>query len=558
MSVGALQACRTGGAAALFDSRHSGRILITTGGTAMSTQSTSTHDRREFLASVGQGMLAASVGAAMASDLGLAPALADNSDDRLTFGPLEPLVGLMQDTPPDRLQPQLVEKIRSGVDLRTLTAAGALANARSFGGQDYIGFHTIMALMPAWQMSKRMPTGTEALPVLKVLYRNSERIQQHGGRRAEVLKPIHAEALPQDGGGQRLQKVMRTGEMDQAERTFCGLSQGEPADAYNALLHIVQDDTDVHRVALAWRAWDVLQLTGKEYAHTLLRQSVRYCTDAEAGWIRRRSNGKRPIRTTLPRMLDEYKLLGKKPGTRQGDDQWLAELTDVVFSGNRDQAAEAVASALADGYSAESVGEAISLAANQLVLHDPGRSKDIERKGHCERLKGSVHGDSVGVHASDAANAWRNIARVSNHRNTMASLITAAFHNAGQSGRVRQEPYPFAELHENLRDKDPAGLLMETDKAIRNQDQAGAAAAVALYGEQGHAAQPVFELLLKYAVSQDGALHAEKYYQTVTEEFRTGRPAFRWNHLIGLARVTASEYGWPAPGHDAATSLLKG
>jgi hypothetical protein len=63
---------------------------------------------------------------------------------------------------------------------------------------------------------------------------------------------------------------------------------------------------------------------------------------------------------------------------------------------------------------------------------------------------------------------------------------------------------------------------------------------------------------LKYAVSQDGALHAEKYYQTVTEEFQSGRAAFRWNHLIGLARVTASEYGWPAPGHDDATRLLKG
>ena len=145
-----------------------------------------------------------------------------------------------------------------------------------------------MALTPAWQMSKRMSKGTEALPVLKVLYRNSERIQEHGGRKTEVLKPITGKALPEEGGGKRLQAVMRTGNMDEAEQTFYGLSQGEPTDAYNALLHIVQDDVDVHRVALAWRAWDVLQLTGSEYAHTLLRQSVRYCTDAEAGWIRRR------------------------------------------------------------------------------------------------------------------------------------------------------------------------------------------------------------------------------------------------------------------------------
>lgn len=28
-----------------------------------------------------------------------------------------------------------------------------------------------------------------------------------------------------------------------------------------------------------------------------------------------------------------------------------------------------------------------------------------------EKPEGSCHGDSVGVHASDAANAWRNIVR---------------------------------------------------------------------------------------------------------------------------------------------------
>ena len=181
----------------------------------------------------------------------------------------------MQEVPPEKLQPILVEKFQSGVELKTLVAAGALANARSFGGQDYVGFHTIMALMPAWHMSRQMPKGTEPLPVLKVLYRNAERIQKHGGPKTEVLKPIIGDAAPEEGGGKRLQAVMRKGVMDDTEQTFYGLAQGKPTDAYNALLHIVQDDVDVHRVALAWRAWDVLQLTGSQYAHTLLRQSVR-------------------------------------------------------------------------------------------------------------------------------------------------------------------------------------------------------------------------------------------------------------------------------------------
>jgi hypothetical protein len=66
----------------------------------------------------------------------------------------------------------------------------------------------------------------------------------------------------------------------------------------------------------------------------------------------------------------------------------------------------------------------------------------------------------------------------------------------------------------------------------------------------------VFSLLLRYAVSEDGALHAEKYYNTVREEFTSTRPAFRWRQLVALARVTASECGRPAPGVAEARRLL--
>jgi hypothetical protein len=67
----------------------------------------------------------------------------------------------------------------------------------------------------------------------------------------------------------------------------------------------------------------------------------------------------------------------------------------------------------------------------------------------------------------------------------------------------------------------------------------------------------VFDLLLRYAVSEDGALHAEKFYRTVSEEFAATRPPFRWRQLVALARVTASEFGRPAPGVAEARRLLK-
>jgi hypothetical protein len=309
----------------------------------------------------------------------------------------------------------------------------------------------------------------------------------------------------------------------------------------------VQDEIDVHRVVLAWRSWAILDLAGKEQAHALLRQSVRFCVCEDSG-------GRGGVRTVLPKLLDQYKLVGRALGDRKAEDAWIERLAGTIYAGNGPQAAEAAAAALAEGMSPESVGEAISLAANKLVLCDPGRRKNQVQPGKPE---GSVHGASVGVHASDAANAWRNIARVSNERNTYASLIVGAFHTAGQAGGQNKQPHPLPEQLEKITAKDAETLLRDAEAAIKEKDQARAAALVARYGELGHPARPVFDLLLRYGVSEDGALHAEKYYRTVSEEFRASRPAFQWRQLVALARVTTSEYGFPAPGYADACKLLK-
>src|SRR5205809_5727562 len=160
--------------------------------------------RREFLAEVGRGMLVATVGYEMASELGLASTLTEETADKLTFGSLEPLVCLMQETPVNRLLPTLVEQLRSGADLRRLTAAAALANARTFGGEDYVGFHTMMALAPALHMTQELPADLQPLPVFKVLYRNSNRIQERGGRKEEVLHVVQPAT-----GGESLRDIVR-------------------------------------------------------------------------------------------------------------------------------------------------------------------------------------------------------------------------------------------------------------------------------------------------------------------------------------------------------------
>jgi hypothetical protein len=512
--------------------------------------------RREFLADVGRGMLVASVGCSVATDLGLAPAFAnEQSDDRLTFGGIEPLVSMMQETPADALAAKLVPQLRAGVPLQRLVEAAALANARTFGGEDYVGFHTMMALSPALHMSRELPAESQALPVFKVLYRNTNRIQEKGGAREEVLHQVQPAGSVDSNCGAKLRDLVHQKDVRAAEAALAASAQHSPEDAFNSVLYAVHDHTEVHRVVLPYRAWDLLGLIGKEQAATLLRQSVRYCIKAES-W-EQNARDTQPA-ALLPKLLEEHALLARGVGSRKADDAWVDQMSQNIFKASPEQAAAMAADALAEGFEPDALGEAITLAANQLVLRDFGRRPSEEVAG---KPIGSVHGDSIGVHACDSANAWRNMARVTNARNSFASVILGAYQVA--LDRVQRggdflnwQPLPHQRYLAEVKSTSQTDLLRDLDEAIRANMQARATALIQRYGELGHPERPVFDLLIKYAISEDGALHAEKFYRTVREEFASTRSAFRWRHLIALGRVTASEYGRPAPGLAAARAVL--
>ncbi|MGK0190513.1 MAG: hypothetical protein ACI9R3_006341, partial [Verrucomicrobiales bacterium] len=246
-------------------------------------------------------------------------------------------------------------------------------------------------------------------------------------------------------------------------------------------------------------------------------------------------------------------------GTREAEDGFVEQLSQTIFSGSPEQAAGAVAAALAEGFDPSAIGEALSLAANQIVLRDQGRPPAWESPG---KPPGSVHGDSVGVHASDSVNAWRNLSRVSRGRNVHACLILGAWQvardRAARPELLTWEPLPSTyHIRSLTKVQDLKTLLVKLDEAIQQNLQSHAAAVVHRCAELKLPEAPVFQSLLRYAVSEDGALHAEKYFQTVWDDFNCTRPAFRWRHLMGLARVTASEFGRPALGQSEARELLQ-
>ena len=512
------------------------------------------NSRRDFLSNIGAGVVSASIGTGLAADLGFSTAFADQGADRLTFGPLEPLVALMQDTAADRLMSQVVERLRNGTPLRDIVAAAAFANARTFGGEDYIGFHTMMAIGPAYHISQEMPQARQALPVLKVLHRNAERIRQYGGAPREVLRPIPPPNIPNDRSNpEALRDQLREPNVNEAERTFAVLAR-TPEDALNSVLMAVEDAAEVHRVVLPYRAWDLMGIIGRDQAHALLRQSVRYCAKAESPGYRQHMG---EVRTLIPRLLDQHRLLGRELGARRAEDRWVEDLCNTIVRGAPAQAAEAAANALAEGFDPVAIGEAISLAANQLVLRDNGRPK---QEGP-NKPQGSVHGDSVGVHACDSANAWRNLSRIGNVRNKVVCLLLGAWQaardRADRGGDfLNQLPYPREEAREAVRVVDAARLLGALEEAIRGRDQVRAAALAHRYTQTEQPMRALWDLLRTYAISEDGALHHEKFYRTTVEEYASARVPFKSRYIVALARVTASGFGYEAPGYAESCRLL--
>jgi hypothetical protein len=514
----------------------------------------STRTRREMLADVGRGMFVAGLGTSLAADLGLAPAWAAQEPGKLTFGDLEPLVAFMQETPPEKIILGAVEKIRTGTDLKHLVAAASLANARAFGGEDYVGFHTLMALVPAYHMAmEEKNDARKPLAILKVLMRNSGRLKEADAHQKQTLKPIAVgdrKATPE-----QLRDAGRKPDLATAEQAFASLCP-TPEDALNNLMYMVDDGAEVHRVVLVSRSWDLLDFVGKDKADTMLRQSVHYCIKSEHP---NQKTWNQPIREMLPKLLDQYKLLSKKPGMKSGDERWISALCETIFKSTPQQAGDAVATALAEGFDPAAIGEAISLAANLLVLRDEGRPKEWAQPN---KPIGSVHGDSIGVHACDSVAAWRNIARAGDTRTCVTSLILAGYQVARDKGNRgdlfnKWESYPHAEHREKTKGIEDGALLKELGGAVRSKDQGMAAAIAARLGETPANPAAVFAILREFAISEDGALHAEKFYRTTAEEFATMRPAFRWRQLVALARVTASAYGYPAPGFKDSCEILK-
>ena len=494
-----------------------------------------TLSRRHLLASAGATALVATVGTNLLSELGIAaPGLAGGED--LDLGDLNPLADIFEELSPDALMPRLVAEWRKGTSLQKLTAAGAMANARSLGGEDYEGYHAFMGMMPSLAIAGELPKDLAPLPVLKTLKRSAVRMHRAGG---DTLRQIEAEA-----GDPRA--AIREQDLARAERALAAAGAGGTEAAWKALHPVIVDDIEVHLVVFAWRAKEIANIAGPDHAVTSMRQILHFADGRES---RRRREGK-PEPAVRRAVATQLERIGNALGSKDPGDARVSELAEVIATSDRATGAQAMGAYLKDGFDQRGGGEALRIAATRLLLRDPGR-----RKAQPGKPVGSVHGASVGVHASDSAHAWSEIATSVAGAATASTLVAGAFHTAGQGGYVGKDAYGYRARLDEVQELDANRLTGALREATTGGDQPLAGAIAHRMAELGQDEQ-LFDALRMIAVSQDGALHAEKYQLTARSQHAMSRKAFRQEHLVAYARVVASQACMQAPEVAEARDLL--
>ena len=347
------------------------------------------HSRRRFLADVGRGMLVASVGTSLANDLGSRRlgALSRQAPPRLDFGKLEPLVALMQETPPDKLHADPRRKARRG------HRASHARRRRGAGQRPHLWRRGLCRLPLVHGPGPGLSDGASELPTeqarcqcsrCSIATRTAFRPLAAGQMkcctrsRPPSCRPIRAMML--------LQQATRQADLKLAEQTFAALARGPIGEAFNhlAVLHRRRGRCASCRALVAGLVDARFDRPG-------------ICPDAAAaiGPLLRefragmkKHNGTAPaVRTVLRSCSINTSWCNRPLATAARKTAGSTTMGRLIASASREQAADAVAAALAEGIAAEDVGAAISLAANELVLRDPGRAEAMGHAGKTGRQR---------------------------------------------------------------------------------------------------------------------------------------------------------------------------
>ncbi len=472
---------------------------------------------------------------------------------------LEPLVRLIEDTPPTEILERTMEKLRAGVPMTTMLTASALAVTRSSDlppGHHGGPLHPVAGLHAINMLSHRLEGEQRFLPILQHVALSNKHIHH-----PEMGPYVLLDFKPLDAGGVEATKAAflhscTRGETNKADHFFLWLWQNIPAiEAFDLLMSVaipknVLDDHYFIYPAFTWRA---LEDIGQEHTAVLMRPAVRYVARFP----------KAPNSPEIEGLIDDLDLLNKVTRQKTGDDE-----TAVIGAlGEQIRAIEdfsripvILAEALASGLSLDGTAEAMSIGAAGLFMR-------------------SLTGNPMDVHLHTSANLRRYLVGLEGFslRNKILSIL---FWHTGPEvkstqRRMEPPPQPTPETIAALPWKSEEDLLNAVCQSIYDQPPTDWSKVTNLglmravpdvkitlnlatqYMSLGYSAEQMMKRLGQIVCRDNFTeMHAYKHHQAIVEEYHATRAPWRDLHVIAGAQAAAISHGKSMENYTGAMDLL--
>ncbi len=454
--------------------------------------------RRQFL----QSASALGLGVGLGGLRSISPAKAAEATvgpDAVRFRPeIEPVVRWMEETPREKVFDVAVDHLRKGLSYRDLLAGLFLAGVRNVQPRPVgFKFHAVLVINSAHLLGQTAAVEDRLLPLFWALD-NFKSAQQKDVQEGDwTLGRVDEAHLPTPGQAKaEFVRAMDAWDIDAADSAIASLCRNAgAAEVMEPLFYYgLRDHRDIgHKAIFAMQCWRTLQTVGWSHAEPVVR-SLAYGLLDQGGGEPKTPVGPFDANLANASKIREGWTLGKPdPGATR------ALLETLRHASPEDASAEVVAS-LNRGVAPQSLWDAVTLHAGELMMRAPG---------------------ILPIHAVTSANALHYIFGASgDDRNRRLALLQAA----GWQPLYRDMMRGKAEVAiDALEPRDPEA---EGDEAIveiftdLGTDRPRAAAKALGYLGQGGSPEALFAAARRLIFHKGRDSHDYKFGAAAWEEFR--------------------------------------
>jgi hypothetical protein len=288
---------------------------------------------------------------------------------------IEPLVGLLEDTPRERLLEEVGQRVRTGeVAYRELLAALLLAGVRNIQPRPVgFKFHAVLVVNSAHLASLASADADRWLPIFWALDYFKD-AQARDVREGDwTLAPVDERSVPRlDKAEAGLVSGLEQWDVSLTDAAAAGFARtAKPEQAFELFCRFgARDFRDIgHKAIYVANSFRTLQHIGWQHAEPVLR-SLAYALLAHEGDnpANRDADADRPWRKNLQR-------IGKiQPGWQNGKESSdaTAQMLNALRTGSSDDACDTAVNLLNRGAAPQNVWDAIFDGSGELLMRRPG------------------------------------------------------------------------------------------------------------------------------------------------------------------------------------------